>query len=376
MFVCHAPSDSFPTHPPPVILNQENAGPATTALTAARKVPTPLKAVQAAARASANANNSGSNLMEALEAASEAKCIVNENGGDAKDDKGEAGGNQTAATGLNSSFVMPDELGSPRRVKGRHSTSTLQIRDTVAKPNVGKLLLCLAVAISEEAEAGDVVADSSLYTVDSWPAFECADLCAPAHIGTVADFICDLYGELELSIECLVVSWMYLRRLVDGGVALNHKNWPCVFITTTLVAAKVWNDPRVNNRVFADAVAGLSTGALQGMEIELLRRIAHDTSIRTADYVSAYFVLCDFDPTAAEEAAANIAANTAAASADPSALPRSPDRESPLTAREAARLELRSEAFGLAAGTSRRRKTQSEGADELATGGRDFAIIS
>lgn len=76
-------------------------------------------------------------------------------------------------------------------------------------------------------------------------------------IEEIADFIEKLYSAADLSVECVIISLIYVNRLLDRtGLVLHPKNWLRIFFGGTLLAAKVWDDHAVWNIDFCEVFLG------------------------------------------------------------------------------------------------------------------------
>jgi hypothetical protein len=64
----------------------------------------------------------------------------------------------------------------------------------------------------------------------------------------MVQFIGTLYNAAELTVECVIIALIYTERLLERtGIALQACNWSRIFVCSTLLAAKVWDDHAVWN---------------------------------------------------------------------------------------------------------------------------------
>jgi hypothetical protein len=84
----------------------------------------------------------------------------------------------------------------------------------------------------------------------------------------IVQFIGTLYNAAELTVECVIIALIYIERFLEKtGVALQAANWSRIFVCSTLLAAKVWDDHAVWNVDFQ--------AIFQDVDIEDLYEINH-----------------------------------------------------------------------------------------------------
>lgn len=97
---------------------------------------------------------------------------------------------------------------------------------------------------------------------------------------SVKDYLLRLWANMGCSPECFVLSIIYINRFLDSnhGCTLNAVNVHRLLMTTTVIAAKVFDDKHWSNGYYA-RVGGVTTTELNYLEISFLISIGWKTFV-------------------------------------------------------------------------------------------------
>jgi len=107
----------------------------------------------------------------------------------------------------------------------------------------------------------------------------------------IASFIRRIFRTLSLCVEPAVMSWVYLSRLMDNGFVMYTSSWRSVLLASIIVAAKVWNEPRVWNSSFLRLADNIDIETLNSMERALLDLLKFNVFVSASTYATYYFKL-------------------------------------------------------------------------------------
>ena len=61
--------------------------------------------------------------------------------------------------------------------------------------------------------------------------------------GDVILFMRKIFEKMQLATECIIVSLIYLEKLmINGGIEIRYCNWKPLLFTAILLASKFWED--------------------------------------------------------------------------------------------------------------------------------------
>eukprot|EP00826_Nyctotherus_ovalis_P030151 TRINITY_DN2396_c0_g1_i1.p1 TRINITY_DN2396_c0_g1~~TRINITY_DN2396_c0_g1_i1.p1 ORF type:complete len:175 (+),score=12.35 TRINITY_DN2396_c0_g1_i1:69-593(+) len=97
---------------------------------------------------------------------------------------------------------------------------------------------------------------------------------------TIADYVCRIYKYAKCSDSCLLVSVIYIDRLLEKNahVLLTRFHIHRLLITSVLVAVKFCDDLYLSNKHYAK-IGGIKCSELNQMESRFLQLIAYDLHV-------------------------------------------------------------------------------------------------
>jgi hypothetical protein len=126
---------------------------------------------------------------------------------------------------------------------------------------------------------------------------ECPTLskCAPGLSRTsLFKFLKVMNHEAKLTVECNVISYIYLARyIVVSGTLLTRENWRPLLTTSLMLASKVWDDMSMVNKDFSIILEWLDIRAINTYEIQFLKALHFDVNVQASHYAQIYFELHD-----------------------------------------------------------------------------------
>ena len=85
---------------------------------------------------------------------------------------------------------------------------------------------------------------------------------------------------------------MYLERLLERtGTLMNKYNWKRLFLTSIIIASKLWDDESLENQHFSKIIGDISTKELNSLERVFFDLVGYDLSIKGPEYAKHYFTL-------------------------------------------------------------------------------------
>jgi len=108
-------------------------------------------------------------------------------------------------------------------------------------------------------------------------------------------FIRKIFDDCQLEIDCIIMSAIYIERLLSCRTfVLTPRNWRPVCLTALLLASKVWDDLSMWNIDFASLFPEFNTTKLiNGWERDFLSHIDYNVAVKASTYAEYYFRLRD-----------------------------------------------------------------------------------
>lgn len=94
------------------------------------------------------------------------------------------------------------------------------------------------------------------------------------------------------SIECNILALVYITRITSQHkLALTVKNWRGLWISSVILAQKVWDDIPVRTSAFASILPNLTKDHLRKMEMKAFSLLDFCTTVKPSVYAKYYFEL-------------------------------------------------------------------------------------
>ena len=109
-------------------------------------------------------------------------------------------------------------------------------------------------------------------------------------VGDLILFMRKIIDRLQLATECIVISLIYLEKMMlIGGIEIRRGNWKAIFFTAILLASKFWEDINFWNVDYSEAFNYYSLKAINRMESEFLSLCGYNLFV-SAELYSKYYV--------------------------------------------------------------------------------------
>ena len=108
----------------------------------------------------------------------------------------------------------------------------------------------------------------------------------------ITDFVTKLCNDTQMEYECMVISLIYVRRLVkrsDGKLELITENWRGIVLACILLSNKVWDDFHMKNADYCHVFKGLTIERVNVLEALLLIAIDHCCNVSPSVYARTHF---------------------------------------------------------------------------------------
>eukprot|EP01038_Epipyxis_sp_PR26KG_P006195 gene6195-8532_t len=201
------------------------------------------------------------------------------------------------------------------------TTSSVFAEHTIANPNYDQVLFCIAAIMQAQIFEDDL---SDLSSADH-PEFDvvttlCAEYgghlehvpeCILNHetlndtelrekiiggvvptVDTIFRFINFLSVNAKYSLECNIISLIYVNRLTTAAcMPLTMKNWRGIWISTIILAQKVWDDNPLTTSSFSHFLPSVTKQILRHLEMRTFSLMDYSTGVKPSLYVKYYFEL-------------------------------------------------------------------------------------
>jgi len=108
----------------------------------------------------------------------------------------------------------------------------------------------------------------------------------------IFEFIYPLFWTLETNSECVVMTLIYIERMLEyTGVTIHGLNWGRVILGGLLLATKVWTDDRIYNADFLRILSDIGVNELNVLEVWYIKAISFNLGIKASTYAKYYFEL-------------------------------------------------------------------------------------
>lgn len=108
----------------------------------------------------------------------------------------------------------------------------------------------------------------------------------------IETFISKLCNDTQMEYECIVISLIYVRRLLrtsNGDMVLLSDNWKGVVIACAMLANKVWDDFHMRNLDYTYLFKGLTVNRVNKLELQLLLCMEFRCNVSPSLYAQTHF---------------------------------------------------------------------------------------
>jgi len=194
-----------------------------------------------------------------------------------------------------------------------NSTSSIYISSTVTKPDTEEIVFCMAVVIHERIQQGEgqpseVKQRFPFFSEDNNPLYAVPTERDNPDSGsdnsmkrarrevptedTIFHTIRSVFECAEIPAECLIVSLVYMERLIaTAGCPILVTSWRPILLASLILAQKVWDDRSLHNVDFSVFCPMFTLKEINFLEKKFLELIDYDVSITASLYASYYFQL-------------------------------------------------------------------------------------
>jgi hypothetical protein len=179
--------------------------------------------------------------------------------------------------------VMFDNNDVKQLIKGVASLIHTDIVENIKNNKTASMLLAdsLFYCFSEESYFNEL---TSLETVEN--------LSKMPLPGDIEIFILSLKSLLNFSAESIVISQIYMNRLlIESEPLINIHTWRPLLLLSIILAQKMWDEGFKTNSDFAEVYSFFSTEQLNQMEMNFLNIIKYNTHVKCSLFVNFYLTL-------------------------------------------------------------------------------------
>mmetsp|Transcript_9531 Transcript_9531/g.14341 ORF Transcript_9531/g.14341 Transcript_9531/m.14341 type:complete len:467 (-) Transcript_9531:234-1634(-) len=111
-------------------------------------------------------------------------------------------------------------------------------------------------------------------------------------VTAVFEFVYKICIESDMEYECLVISLIYISRMVrysEGTFVLNESSYKGVILACVLMASKVFDDFAMSNSSYCSIFYGLSVQRVNDLELSLLEVLGSNLWVSRSEYAEFHF---------------------------------------------------------------------------------------
>lgn len=202
-------------------------------------------------------------------------------------------------------------------LKKSNSTSSLYLLSTFNNPNpkiiINSISNIILSQILEDKQLGKVISTKSdLYIfseekyineknsnlnldVEFQSSVENLKNTIPS-VGDIFSFIEAIYICAQFSIECCILSLIYINRIIAlTGLCLNNTNWRPLTLISLIISQKTWDDRYLCNSNFAYYYPFFETQQINILEMKFLEMIQYNLYVKKSLFVRYYLELKSID---------------------------------------------------------------------------------
>ena len=102
---------------------------------------------------------------------------------------------------------------------------------------------------------------------------------------TIFDFMADIIILTKMEKEVIVLSLIYIERLIfNTGLLINSRNWRRILLTAMIISSKVWDDNSFENDHFSQVFANLAVNEINTLERIFLELINYKVYVKQSEY--------------------------------------------------------------------------------------------
>eukprot|EP01134_Creolimax_fragrantissima_P006766 CFRG6766T1 len=187
------------------------------------------------------------------------------------------------------------------RHKRSNSCSTVFVDETISCPDLKRTLKYVAFALHSACQRCS--GHNELYLHEAFDERKGPMLktsrrpvitdTAPS-ASSVYKFLCKIFMQTSLTAEIVIVSTVYVERLVfKTGIDLHATNWRRIALGAIILASKVWDDEAVWNVDFMSLFPALNTADVNELERTFLELIEYNVGVKVSVFAKYYFDLRD-----------------------------------------------------------------------------------
>ncbi len=182
-----------------------------------------------------------------------------------------------------------DASNSRQQIRRRNSTGTIYIGTTMTAQDNEATIKCVCSVIRhhmvEAAKLGyepkpefDIFRDTPEMIRENNIACSPTGRHSIPSLNTIVDFFKLIYSKSQLECECIIISLVYIERLVkrtQGRFVLKHNNWRSCIFACLMMSSKVWDDLSMWNIDFSHVSSSFDLNRVNDLEMCLLSTLKY-----------------------------------------------------------------------------------------------------
>jgi hypothetical protein len=112
----------------------------------------------------------------------------------------------------------------------------------------------------------------------------------------ISDFIMHFCEETFMEYEVMIVSLVYLERILQGReneFFMNEYNYKGVLFACMMMANKIWDDFHISNGMHCDIFSGLTLSRVNALEIQLVTILNYKMHVSHVEYATCHYRVQD-----------------------------------------------------------------------------------
>ena len=102
---------------------------------------------------------------------------------------------------------------------------------------------------------------------------------------TIFDFMADIIILTKMEREVIVLSLIYIERLIfNTGMLITSRNWRRILLTAMIISSRIWDDNSFENSHYSQVFANLGVSEINALERIFLELINYKVYVKQSEY--------------------------------------------------------------------------------------------
>ena len=117
-------------------------------------------------------------------------------------------------------------------------------------------------------------------------------MVAPCTTEELVEFMKKIYDKMQLTTECIIISLIYLEKLmILGRIEIRYCNWKPLMFTAILLASKFWEDINFWNVDYVESLQIYDLRSINRLESEFVSLCDYNLFVSAENYTKYYIAV-------------------------------------------------------------------------------------